>query len=148
LEEPRNGHDDSDCLLSLVTEAIYVLRRQSLGAQVLFESDNKMDNLLIELLSPHSIRGLGETSVQEERETRVALILKPCILLNYRHLSTKRDADQVKKVRGCFAIEWFRCRHELILNLLQLMVNSTRLSSPSAGSLSQNPHFSLAFLWI
>ena len=88
----------SSSSLESISQIKFLLRKQPMMSTILFESDNKNDNLAIRIINPRIYIGLADTI--DNSSDSVVVKLQQAAAIQYKLLSNTDDLHEVKKLIG------------------------------------------------
>lgn len=123
------------CKLTTLDQIAAIVQSESFGSQLLFESTNQKDSLLVKVINPCCLIGfkkqLKELAVNE-------INLEPASHLEYQLLNIDENLETLKDARFRFDVSWFlldnqmfECLHQQLSKSNQEEVNPFKFTKPS-----------------
>ncbi|XP_015781696.1 uncharacterized protein LOC107359678 [Tetranychus urticae] len=90
--------------LESIGQITFLLQKQPMMSTVLFESDNKHDNLAIRIINPRIYIGLAN-NLSSSNISEIAL--QQAAAIQYKILSIRDNLEEIKELRHSFKVDWY-----------------------------------------
>ncbi|XP_053201331.1 uncharacterized protein LOC128386336 [Panonychus citri] len=103
--------------LESISQITFLLRKQSMMSTVLFESDNKDDNLAIRIINPRIYIGLQNNLTNSSDVYEIKL--QQAAAIQYKLLSKTDNLNEVKNLRHSFKVDWYIVNGSLFQQIIE-----------------------------